>query len=381
MRVGAFSRLSKRPRTESARGASALPRPYALLLVVIVLTACGILDDDLAATRTVISGSPTSTHTPSGDLLFIGADRVRSVLIPDPSQGAVYALTADALYHYERGNWEPTGAGNDGRHLLVDPDDPDRILRGDRPACGASTPGDPIRFDISQDGGRRWRVLYQGANIRPMLFDASRPNIVYGSDCGLAISTSRGVLWERHQVFDGFDLISMAATQERLYVIGVSKRGISQLRSIDVTDPDRPIVGEPLLEIAGEATLDAQGGRIVVGAVDAIHISDDTGVTWAKSRIGLEAVTGPPTIVPERAPDIVMSDDYGIHVVRIQPGNIHRMYAGTPHGLYISQDDGVTWVRYSQIDVDASVIDIQFGLGGADLYITTTGGVVVVPAP
>ncbi|HUG14145.1 MAG TPA: hypothetical protein VMM78_03930 [Thermomicrobiales bacterium] len=349
--------------------------------LLVVVAGCGALDDDPAATRPVASGSPTITHTPSGDMLRIDGELVRAVLIPDPSHGALYALTDTALYHYERGHWEPTGAGNDGRWLLLDPSEPDRILRGDHPPCDGEGSGEPIPFDLSEDAGRRWRVLYQGVNIRPLAFDGSLPGVVYGSDCGLAISSSRGVKWERLRPFAGHDVVALAATGERLYVIGVSSAGVSQLRAINVTDPDQPVVGEPLLEIPGQATLDTQGDRIVVGAVDAVYLSDDAGVTWASSRIGLEQVTTPPTPAPVRPPRGGEGEEYGIQVVRIQPGNLHRIYAGAPHGLYVSQDDGVTWVRYTQVNFNASVIDIQFALDGADLYVTTTAGVIVVPAP
>jgi hypothetical protein len=383
MRFSAISRLSERPgmrrghRVRSSGTRLLLPG----LIIVLLLGGCGGFMENAAATRTVVSSSPIATHTPTGDLLLIDGEPVRRVLIPDPSHGALYALTDAELYRYQRGHWEPTGARNDGRHLLVDPNDTERILRGDHPVCGVTSTGDPIRFDISEDRGRFWRVLFQGANIRPMLFDRTLPGIVYGSDCGLAISSTRGLTWNRFQVFDGFDLIALEATGERLYVIGVSKDGVSQLRAINVTDPENPIAGDPLLEVSGNATLDVRGGRIIVGALDAVYMSDDAGVNWAKSRIGLEQVTGPPTIPPERAPGGGPDVERGIQVIHIDPGNIHRLYAGTPHGLYVSQDDGLTWVRYTQISIDANVIDIQFALNGADLYVTTTTGVVVVPRP
>lgn len=382
MRSGSFSRLTARAWAGIARSRSAsrhlLP---AACVLALLLNGCGTLDEGLSATRTAVSAIPTATLTPSGDLLRINGEIVRAVLIPNPSQSVLYALTDTDLYHYHRGLWEPTGAGNTGSKLLVDPTNPERILRGDHPSCSATATPDTIRFEVSEDGGLRWRVHHQGLNVRPLLFDGALPKVVYGSDCGLAISSSAGVRWERHKPFEGYDVVALAATGERLYVMGVSRHGISQLRSIDVSDPDAPVVSKPLLEVSGVATLDAEGGRIVVGAVDAVHISDDAGATWAKTRIGLEQITFPPTVVPERGPGGGPVDDRGIQVIHIQPGNIHRVYAGTPHGLYISQDDGVSWVRYSQIPVDASVIDIQFALDGADLYITTTKGVVVVPAP
>ena len=35
--------------------------------------------------------------------------------------------------------------------------------------------------------------------------------------------------------------------------------------------------------------------------------------------------------------------------LRIDIANPHRIYAGTSEGLYLSQDDGATWVRYNEV--------------------------------
>ena len=71
----------------------------------------------------------------------------------------------------------------------------------------------------------------------------------------------------------------------------------------------------------------------------------------------------------------------GVHVIRIGITDKQRIYAGTSHGLYISQDGGSTWVRYDEVALDAVVTDIQFALDGADLFVTTDAGVLSVPNP
>jgi hypothetical protein len=376
---GAVSTVRCRKR---CRGRVSLHNVFLLLLFFLMVGGCGFIDDDVAATRTVVSASPSPTLTPAGDRLFIDDEIVRAVFIPDPLRGALYALTDTDLYALVQGRWVPTGAGNDGRKLLVDPSDPDRLLRGDRPVCGAAATGDAaIPLEISEDGGHTWRVIARGRNIRPLLFDDNLPSVVFGSDCGLAISSDGGETWRRVRPMPGYDLSALAVDGERLIVLGTSRDGHSQVRWLDVTDPEAPIVSDPILELPGKATLDARGGRIIVGALDAVHISDDAGLNWATSRIGLEGVTAEATVQPERGPGVAEAEKYGIRAIRIEPHNIHRIYAGTPSGLFISQDDGVIWVRYTQVSVEASVIDIQFGLNDADLYITTTDGVVVVPSP
>jgi hypothetical protein len=57
------------------------------------------------------------------------------------------------------------------------------------------------------------------------------------------------------------------------------------------------------------------------------------------------------------------------------------MLVGSSRGVYISQDDGATWVLYDEIPTDEPIVDLQFGSAGADLYVTTPSGVRVVPAP
>jgi hypothetical protein len=350
------------------------------VLLGMLLVGCAFVDEDVAATRTTVSTIPSPTLTPSGDVLFIQDERVRSVLIPDPARGALYALTDSDLFVLRQGRWMPTEAGNDGRKYIVDPIDQDRLLRGDRPVCGA-TDGSEFVMELSEDGGQTWRRVPSGRNIRPLLFDDDLPSVVYGTDCGLAVSSDGGATWRRYQPMPGYDLAAMSVAGERLYILGTSTEGNSQVRWVDMTAPDDPIVSEPILELPGKATLDARAGRIVVGALDAVHISDDAGLNWATSRIGLEGVTAEATVQPERGPGAAESEKYGIRAIRIEPHNIHRIYAGTPHGLFISQDDGVIWVRYTQVSVEARVLDIQFGLSDADLYVTTTDGVVVVPSP
>jgi hypothetical protein len=352
-----------------------------LTVTGLLLAGCSEIDENVAATRTIVSASHSATYTPSGDLLQIDGETVLSVLIPDPAQGALYALTANNLFVLQQGRWVATRTKIDGRKVIVDPRNADRLLRGDRPSCGSGSSDAAIPLEVSEDGGRTWRELVHGRNIRPIEFDRNLPEVVYGTDCGLAISADGGRTWMRVQPMQGFDLASLAATGELLYVLGTSVEGISQVRSINVTAPLDPIISDPLLEIPGKATLDARGGRIVVGAVDAIYISDDAGVTWATSRIGLEGVTSEPTVQPARPPGAAHAVQFGISVIRIEPHNIHRIFAGTAHGLFVSLDDGVTWVRYTQVPIEARVTDIQFGLNDADLFVTTTDGVIVVPSP
>lgn len=349
-----------------------------LLLLAILVSGCSSLNVDDGTPEP--GGSPTTTQTPAREIIVIDGEPIVQLFIPDQGQGPVYALTASALYRRQSGRWERTRAENDGRELLVDPADPERLFRGNHPACETDGSAPQIPFEVSHDGGMSWRVQPQGRNIRPLAIDPSIPDIIYGSSCYLAISTTSGNTWMRLALMEDFPVADIAIAGDRLLVLGTSRDGVSRLRTVDITDPAKPIEGDMLLEIPGQATLDARGDRIVVGGVQSVHVSDDGGATWSSSRLGLEAVTSRVAPVPGRAPGAEI-DEVGVHTIRIGIGDKQRLYAGTSHGLYISQDGGATWVRYDEIALDANVTDIQFALDGADIYVTTDAGVLVVPNP
>lgn len=349
-----------------------------LLLLAILSSGCDALPLDDGTAQP--AGSPTTTQTPSREIIVIDGEPVVEVVIPDPTQGPLYAMTASALYRRESGRWERTRTVNDGRALLVDPADPARIFRGDHPPCLVGSAAPEIPFEVSHDGGMSWRVQPQGRNIRPLAIDPSIPDIIYGNSCYLAISTTAGNTWMRLALMDGFPLTDIAFAGEQLLVLGASRDGVSRLRTIDITDPARPLEGNLLLEIPGPATLDARGDRIVVAGVESVNVSDDGGATWSTSRFGLEAVTSSVAPAPGRSGGSETAG-IGVHVIRIGIGDRQRLYAGTSHGLYISQDGGATWVRYDEVALDAVVTDIQFALNGADIYVTTDAGVLSVPNP
>lgn len=357
------------------------PRRRATLLAVLLLTALMIGCASGTPSNQTATGSPTTTHTPSGDVLRIDGELVRSVLIPDPAQDAVYVLTDTGLFVHEDGRWEPTGTQNDGRRLLVDPTDPEHMYRGNTPRCDRVPDATSYALEVSRDGGRSWTVLERGRNILPLAFDPLVTTALYGTDCRLVISTNSGETWRRLDVMQGYGVEAVVVAGERLLVLGYASSGSSRLQEVDISDPQRPVVGVALLDLPGRASLDARMDRIVVGGADSVHVSDDGGLSWVASQVGLEGVTSAADLQPRREGTVDTIESFGVHVVKIEPHNRHRIWAGTADGLFISQDDGVSWVRYTEIAAGVSVVDIQFAINDADLYVTTDEGVVVVPVP
>ncbi len=357
--------------------------PLLLALAVVLLApACNTESANRTATFTA-SGTPVTTTTPAGRVLVIDGEPVQRVYVPDLRQPPMYALTEQRLYIWRNRRWEQTATLNDGRAILVDHQHPERLFRGDHPSCSQSAENTEIALEVSEDSGETWTALPKGTNIRPMAIDPVFPDVLYGTDCALTISDSLGKNWRYFQPLFQHEIVDLAVVGERLLVLGISTAGKSQVRELRLTSPTEPKLSDIIVQIEGIASVDADADRVVVGGPTGVQVSLDGGQTWAESRVGLEAVTIPPgeSMVAPNNPSSTSEREFGILTIAIDPTHSHRIFAGTVRGLYISQDDGGTWDPYDEIAGDTQVKDIQFAVEGADLYVTTSDGVVVVPNP
>jgi photosystem II stability/assembly factor-like uncharacterized protein len=219
--------------------------------------------------------------------------------------------------------------------------------------------------------------------VRPLAVDPTLPDTIYGSDCGLATSLDGGLTWTHQQIMVGFEIVSVAFVGSQLLALGVSPEGKSRLRRIDLADPLVPVPRETLLELPdfAFACLAAAMDRIVVGGRHSVYVSDDGGLTWSSSRLGLENVTDPRDAPPTPALGGPLRGEYGVLAVAIDPADKQRIFAGTVRGLFISQDGGTSWDQYNEVNPNHPVTNIQFGPDEADIYVTTSQGVIVVPKP
>ena len=352
------------------------------VLVILFSSACNTESANRTAT-VAASGTPPTAITPAGNILMIDGDAVQKVYVPEPRQPPMYALTEKRLYIWRNRQWEATPTVNDGRAFLVDHNNPERLFRGNHPPCDQLVEDAEITLEVSEDGGDIWRPLPHGDNIRPMAIDPVFPEVLYGTDCALTISDSLGDIWRYFQPLFQHEIVDLVVVGERLLVLGISDAGKSQIRELRMVSPDQPKISDIIIQIEGIACVDADSNRVVVGGPTGVQISLDGGQTWADSRVGLESVTIPPddNLVAPNNPSSAAEREFGVLTIAIDPSYSHRIFAGTVRGLYISQDDGGTWDRYDEIASDTQVKDIQFAVNGADLYVTTSKGVVTVPNP
>ena len=347
-------------------------------MMTVVLGGC---DPDTESSTSQGGASPTTTQTPSGDVLVIDEYPVREVLIPNPQSGAMYAVTDEQLYVLDGDAWLPVADETHARHYIIDPTDDDHLFRGDHPPCTLDDAETEIPLEVSRDGGDTWRELTQGTNIRPIAFDPTDPEVLYGSNCALMVSINSGDTWELVNALPGHDVTDISVAGTRLLLLGTTPTGESMLREVDITDPRNPEIGDILLRTDGPATMDVNADRIVVGGASAVHVSDDGGETWYDSRIGLEQVTTASQLDPDRTDAAATRAELGVRAIQLDTRDKSRIYAGTSRGVFISQDAGVTWVRYDEIPPDAIIDAIEIGANDADLYVTTDKGVIVVPVP
>jgi photosystem II stability/assembly factor-like uncharacterized protein len=290
------------------------------------------------------------------------------------------------------GDWHPVGGGECG-WMAPDPTDPEVVYAG-------GYGGQITRYDHRTRQGREivaWPQQIDGQATRdlryrfnwnaPILVSRHQPHVLYHAAQLLLRSRDRGETWEE---------ISPDLTRN-----DKSKQGFS---------------GGPIgLEITGvevygtvfalaESAFDA--ATIWAGSDDGlVHVTRDGGKSWADvtprglppwSQVNaLEASPLDPggaylaaTMykLGDRRPYLYKTGDYGkswrridggipegafTRVVRADPARRGLLYAGTEKGLYVSLDDGASWLPFQ---LNLPVVPItDLAVAGKDLVVATQG--------
>lgn len=167
-----------------------------------------------------------------------------------------------------------------------------------------------------------------GGRLRGLLIHPTQPQIMWVGTAGGGVwkSTNAGGTWQPMN-----SVLSLLA-------IGCM--------TMDPTDPDRLYVG------TGEGGFfDTEAGSTNLAAMlgAGIFVSTDGGVTWSQ--------------IPTTA------TWQGVSRIAIDPNNAKILLAGTPGGLFRSQDRAISWTRVSMADA----VDIRFHPTNSNLAVAGTG--------
>lgn len=322
---------------------------------------------------------PTATPTPMpiGYLELDGERVVRVVLAGlEDAHGGLYALTERTLFRLWDGIWERVGPLPVQGVLVAAESNPEVLYLGDHPPCFRG--GEPVPFYRSRDGGVSWEVVPAGENVRPVLVSPADPRLVVGDRCGLFLSSDGGDTWHAFPGSEGLTVFAVVLDGSALYAVLTAEGGTSWLVRFDVADPGQLAPGERLLEFWGGGAVAADAGVLLVAEPRGVHRSADGGLTWTRSRSGIEEVTVSVDSRIEPIPLEEIARGYGLWALAIDPGDAQHLWLGTVRGLYDSSDGGTTWRRVVS-SPETLITGITVHPRLAVLLLDTPEGIFVLP--
>jgi photosystem II stability/assembly factor-like uncharacterized protein len=304
------------------------------------------------STRTGATAAPTPTDEPlptSGAELRIAGEAVSKIVPGDDSNRTMFAQAGSKLWRTNDGGrtWSEAGDGDVGP-VIVALNEQNVLYSGDRGGCGRGFSFHEFRR--STDAGRTWETIADNIDIEPFLaYVVPNAAYVYGSNCGLSVSTDGGTTWDLIPDLNGEEIFGIATNRDdpmaQVIVVAATEGGTGRLFLLDTTDPARPLFIGALTQYWGDAAIDWADGRIVIAHAHMVGVSDDGGETWLWSRDGLKDATFSVNPLFEPIPEEEMNPFRRFEVVRIDPADRDRIWIGGTHGAFLSDDGGETWTR------------------------------------
>jgi hypothetical protein len=289
--------------------------------------------------------------TGGGELLLFGRP-VEQIVAGDDTGSVLYALAGTRLARSPDGgvSWFAQGPAVPGR-LTPALNDPDVVYAGDLGSCAISVLATPL--SASTNGGRDWIEMDGAAGIMPLLVDAEEPTVIVGSNCTLQLSYDGGATWKFVPTTSNYD-VRVAASRTRslageIAVVGTSEGGTGTLWKFDLSTPGTVVDGGVLATFWGAAGLTWAQERMVLATATGVGVSDDGGVTWSWSRLGLEDATYSVDPLTTDIPSSETGKTVGFQLAAIDPNDFHHLWVAGTAGLFTSSDDGATWARLGSI--------------------------------
>jgi len=340
-----------------------------------------------------VSPPPTPVATPSPTLaaagpLIIDGLQATQVLGSTPLGRIFYAVTAGGLYLTEDGggDWTLITGRVEHDEFVFGPAGPAALYAGTGRSCIRQEPEQPL-FK-SNDSGFSWARLPAGMNLRPAAVDPRDSDRAYAIGCdGPYLTTDGGATWARlpGAAFEsgrkdrpGYLLSTLAvspADPERVYAGGAAEGGNGGVfvRAGEPVTWTQIAGGEAqpdLLAVTALAVSARDARRVFFTEAHGVWRSDDGGVTWQMSNEGLgDAVYRPGGSVEQVGLNALALDAEG-----------RRLFLGARRGLYRSEDGGVTWNKVTDgpWGPDEAVSGVHLISGDPlRLYVTTLVGVYV----
>jgi len=251
------------------------------------------------------------------------------------------ALSACASGILAGGNWQASGLQNKQIHVLtVDPNNPQSVYAGN----------DQGTIFVSTDGGQHWLARDPGlpvtTSINVLTFDGSGKKLYAATDNGIFVSSDAAQVWSHvgstssGLPADSYTALTFDLNNSHLIYVGTAHHGVLVSRddgklwsSVDSGVPFHSI---------NSLAFDSSAHRLWAATDLGIYRSDDGGTTWQGFGNGLPANL---TI-------------YTIQPAVISGGLPDRVFAGTNHGFFISQDAGANWAASQESFTGLSVYQI-----------------------
>ena len=268
-----------------------------------------------------------------------------------------------------------------------------------------------LSFALPLQAGWTRAGLY-GADVRALVVDPKNPDVLYlGTSQGeVYASTDAGTSWTNPRLstpFPGYVVDNLVIDGKgRLWAAawGLWGGGVIAMSGDGGVSWSRRDAGLEKFSVRAIAVDPRDESRLVVGGLDGVHISEDSGNTWRKisDQINVESLA----IDPRNADTIFVgtwrqawrTDDGGktwkhiekgmvldtdVFAIQINPKNPDSVWVSTCGWVYNSKDRGDTWVRYRDgfnnrrihdVKVDPHDDKIVYAASVAGLYRTEDEG-------